>query len=144
MNPGAGKLGVFRGLFKPGRFSLGVWMLIFVMLAGFACNMPALSTRKPEPGPLQFTATLAPTWPVAAEKTIQPTARPAFLPPGLVEVQPLAHSELQPTIEPVFYFNQSMDRASVESAFEFQPQLSVRYEWLDDSTLRLVWSPHSR
>jgi uncharacterized protein YfaS (alpha-2-macroglobulin family) len=113
-------------------------MLIFVMLAGFACNMPALSTRKPEPGPLQFTATLAPTWPVAAEKTIQPTARPAFLPPGLVEVQPLAHSELQPTIEPVFYFNQSMDRASVESAFEFQPQLSVRYEWLDDSTLRLV------
>ncbi len=31
-----------------------------------------------------------------------------------------------------------MDRASVEGAFQLEPALPVRFEWLDDSTLRVV------
>ncbi len=51
---------------------------------------------------------------------------------------PLSGSDLGPKITPVFYFNQPMDRASVESALQSQPAFPVRYEWIDDSTLRLV------
>ncbi|RPJ37316.1 MAG: hypothetical protein EHM21_18185, partial [Chloroflexi bacterium] len=39
---------------------------------------------------------------------------------------------------PVFYFNQAMQRPSVEAAFQSQPDAAGRFEWLDDATLRYV------
>ncbi len=71
--------------------------------------------------------------PVGETATAQPFTLNT-LPPGLVEVTPLSGSDLGPKITPVFYFNQPMDRASVESALQSQPAFPVRYEWIDDST----------
>lgn len=113
-------------------------MLVLVMIASMACTTPSIKKDQPEPGPANPTATLVPTARIIEEKTVFPTPTAAPLPPGLVEVLPVSHSDLQPTIAPVFYFNQPMDRISVESSFQIQPQISARYEWIDDSTLRLV------
>ena len=62
----------------------------------------------------------------------------ANLPPALVEVEPLPHSEIGPGTTPVFYFNQPMQRASVEGAFKTQPDLTGRFEWLNDTAVRFV------
>ncbi|GAP08080.1 large extracellular alpha-helical protein [Anaerolinea thermolimosa] len=60
------------------------------------------------------------------------------LPPVLVETDPPPGSEISPTSPLVFFFNQPMDRPSVEAALQGQPPLSGRFEWLDDSTVRFV------
>ncbi|HTX79779.1 MAG TPA: Ig-like domain-containing protein, partial [Longilinea sp.] len=60
------------------------------------------------------------------------------LPPALVEVEPQAGSQvgLQGTI--TLYFNQAMDRASVEAAWQLQPAVSGTLKWLDDATLQFT------
>lgn len=139
MNPGAGKCAFFETTkSKPGRFVRSLCLLVFVMLFSMACSTPTTTPKQPEPGPARPTATLVPTKPVIEEKTAEPVIPAVLYPPGLVEVQPLANSELQPAITPVFYFNQTMDRASVESSFQAEPQMAVRFEWIDDATMRLV------
>lgn len=121
--------------------------LLVVALVLQACSMPqidlnALSTT-PRP---TLAATLArPQAVTQAETPVpqqddQPVEQPpdVLLPPALVEVDPLPGSELRPGDQPVFYFNQPMDRDSVEAAFAAQPEQDGRLEWVDDATLRYI------
>ncbi len=65
--------------------------------------------------------------------TPAPSAGP--LPPAIVETAPLTGSELTLTSSITFYFNQAMERASVEAALTGEPALSGAFAWTDDATL---------
>ncbi|MDH5506398.1 MAG: Ig-like domain-containing protein [Anaerolineae bacterium] len=62
-------------------------------------------------------------------------------PPALVESAPMAGSEIPLAGPLTFYFNQPMDKASVEAALDRQPGWLGNMDWLDDSTL--VFTPQS-
>jgi uncharacterized protein YfaS (alpha-2-macroglobulin family) len=121
-------LGIDHGVLK----HYGPYFAVLVVLLVFSgCSFPSPETDTPTPSPFQeFEEQPTATFPV------EPTPTPQALPPGLVESHPLPNSEVGLEGPVVFYFNQSMDHASVESAFS---GLSGRLEWLDDSTL--VFTP---
>ncbi|NOY98027.1 MAG: hypothetical protein GXP40_02330 [Chloroflexi bacterium] len=73
-----------------------------------------------------------PTQPAATPTAAAP-AQP--LPPVLVETNPPNGSQIPRQAAITLYFNQPMDRASVESAFGVQPDTSGRFDWLDDATV---------
>ncbi len=135
MYPGVNKRGISSVFANSGRIVKLLWVLIILLIAGQACALPSQGPQEDA----QVIPTAVPTIVIALEETKTAVPTPvAPLPPALVEVVPLSHTELAPGIAPVFYFNQPMDRASVEASLEIQPPLAARYEWLDDSTLRLI------
>jgi uncharacterized protein YfaS (alpha-2-macroglobulin family) len=109
-------------------------LLLFIigLLVSQACDLPFSE----EPAP-----TLAPTG-TAASVVSQPTdaalpteVPPEPLPPAIVEILPLPGSTLHLSDGITLYFNQSMDRDSVEAAMQFDPHVSVQFDWLSDDTL---------
>lgn len=100
-----------------------LWFLGIILLLALACKLPAgLVARFMEP---TATATLTPT----------PTRTPQPLPPTVVETEPERGSQI-PLSEPItIYFNQAMDRASVEGAFRTGPTTPGELHWQDDSTV---------
>jgi uncharacterized protein YfaS (alpha-2-macroglobulin family) len=119
----------YRRLFFP---------LLVLLLVSLSCSMPDLSRRSTDitQPTTAFTMEAAvPVQPGIAE--VQPTSAVNY-PPTLVETDPLPSSELAPGQSPVFYFSQPMERASVEASFDVQPEVSGRFEWLDDSAVRFV------
>ncbi len=120
----------------------GIFLLVGILLAvSMACSLPSLGQQQAPTAP----ATLTPLVPgatapaggpglPAAQSEQQTTLAP--LPPALVEVNPLPLSELAPGAAPVIYFNQPMERASVEASV--QSSVSGQFEWLDDATVRFV------
>lgn len=57
------------------------------------------------------------------------------LPPAVVEVSPLAGSELSIDGAVTFYFNQSMNQPSVEAALSVSPVQEGLFEWIDSATM---------
>ena len=104
-------------------YILVVTLLMFVS----ACSFPSSKTETPHPSPSQEVIQ-QPTATLPSNPT--PTPRP--LPPGLVESDPFPNTELDLEGSVTFYFNQSMDRPSVEAAFSGLPG---SLSWIDDSTL---------
>jgi len=104
--------------------------LLFILSLSLACSLPArLQKTTPAPTPAP-TATMLP-----------PTPTPQPLPPAIVESDPLPGMEL-PLQQPItLYFNQPMERASVEAALHVQPELQGSLNWRDDATL--VFEPAS-
>lgn len=112
--------------------------ILLILLTSLACSIPAMRQATGTPGSLAATATPAP---LAGTPAVVPQAQAAVdvqFPPALVEVDPLPGSVLSAGSAPIFYFNQPMNRASVEGALQVEPALPARFEWLDDATLRLV------
>ena len=68
-------------------------------------------------------------------------AREPGLPPEIIETEPLNGSRIGLQEEIVFYFNQPMDRVSVEDALRLEPQDAGEFSWLDDATLK--FTPHA-
>lgn len=133
------------------------WLLplALLVLAGLACSVPSLSRFSPsQPGPeaggTPQAVTGAAETPAGSQMETPGASSTAqgLLPvqpdpeqiaaPALVEVSPLPGSELGAGAAPVLYFNQPMDRASVEAAFQVQPEIPGRLEWVDAATLRFV------
>ncbi|HEB65919.1 MAG TPA: hypothetical protein ENJ02_10310, partial [Chloroflexi bacterium] len=102
-----------------------LWVLSVVLVLSVACSLPGVGTsRLPQSAPA--TPTLPPP----------PTATPrADLPPALIETDPPLGSEISPQQGITFYFNQPMQRASVEAALQGGENVSGRFEWLDDATV---------
>ncbi len=70
---------------------------------------------------------------------VTPTAeRRAGLPPSIIETQPLNGSRIGTQEEIVFYFNQPMERASVERSLRVEPNDAGSFRWDDDATLRFT------
>jgi alpha-2-macroglobulin len=57
------------------------------------------------------------------------------LPPALVEVSPFPDSVIALNQPITLYFNQAMDRGSVEAALHFEPRISGRFDWSDAQTV---------
>ena len=71
----------------------------------------------------------------AALPSATPTQVPPTLPPALVETDPLAGAQIALENPITFYFNQAMQRTSVEAAVSGEPALSGSFSWKDDSTV---------
>ncbi len=96
-----------------------------VILIGIACGLPFGGNPTPRAQEAIATPTLPPL----------PTATPEPLPPGLVESDPPIHAEM-PLDGPItLFFNQPMDRESVEAALKSQMQQKLSFTWVDDSTV---------
>jgi len=93
------------------RFHTIIYLTLTAVLM-FSCALPGLPVSQPEP---------------------TPTAFQEPLPPVLSEVTPLDGSQLGLDEPITFYFNQPMDRNSVEAALFGLPPGS--HTWNDDSTL---------
>ncbi len=134
-----------------------IFAALILALVALACALPDFSDFNIRPAkvtvtPLQLEtlaqATLTAAAPEAGVQngTLAPKdwapgspEKPAVsLPPALVEVEPIPGSEIGPGTAPVFYFNQAMDRGSVERAFTTQPDLGGRFEWIDDAAVRFI------
>ncbi len=93
-----------------------LFILIVVSLLFSACSMPN-------------------TTPVTQQPAATPTALQQSFPPGIVETVPLAGSQIEVQEAITFYFNQPMDRASVETAWSVDPVVGGEFIWVDDATL---------
>ncbi len=113
--------------------------LALLIVVSNACSLPTI------PLPWQPTATANPTeipqaTPVATlppTPTIQPT--PAQnLPPALVETNPLPLTEIGPKTSFTFYFNQPMERGSVQDALQADPAVAGSFQWMNDATVKFI------
>ncbi len=109
---------------RPPR-SLGLLMSA-LLLAGLACSLPGLGRLLPGAGRAEPTPTRRPLESVA---------------PQLVESDPAAGEELLPLDPVTLYFDQPMDRASVEQAIDLQPSVGGAFEWLDERSLQFQPDP---
>ena len=102
-----------------------IWLPLLLVALSLACSLPTIG--KPTATPPAPTPT--------ASATPRPTPTPQPLPPAVIENDPPVGSEL-PLAGPItLYFNQPMDRASVEAAFRQQLAMSGTFTWIDDLTL---------
>ncbi len=114
------------------------WLVIAVTLwlvVGTACSLPGIwqptevvntpvgATPQPTKA---ITAPAQPTKPPQTQVTQSP------LPPALVESTPLPSSELGPKQPVILYFNQAMEKASVEGALQAQPAVAGSFKWLNE------------
>jgi len=111
-----------------------LWFLLLLILAiGLACSLPSQS--QPENGARTPEIVDNEGSPPSPTLPPPPTPTPQPLPPALVEVNPMPGTDIALQGEFTFFFNQPMDRGSVESALVGDPQLSGQLSWLDDATL---------
>ncbi|MBN2148204.1 MAG: Ig-like domain-containing protein [Anaerolineales bacterium] len=103
-------------------------LLILLVILSLACSLPGNG----QPTPLAQGTELPPA---------TPTPAPIPLPPALLETDPLPGSTLSLSAPVKLYFNQPMERASVEGALSGEPPLSGSFTWLDDTTL--TYTPDS-
>ena len=96
-----------------------------LLLAALACSFPGLG---PPPSPAEETA--------ETEALVSPTPLPP-LPPTLIETYPPQGVELSLQGAITLFFDQSMDRTSVEPALRLEPPVETQLDWLDDMTLRI-------
>jgi alpha-2-macroglobulin len=102
------------------------------LLLSMACSLPAIPfISRSDP----FTAGADPT-PSATLPTL-PTSIPQ-IPPTLIETRPLPGSSFDMASGLTLYFNQPMDRASVESALIIDPQVEGEFTWPDEATLQFL------
>lgn len=104
-------------------------VLIFLLAAlmlGTACNLPAEIQG------------LFPSAAATASPPPPPTATPQPLPPAVVETDPPAGSTIGLKQPITFYFNQAMDRNSVEAAFNGQPGITGKLTWQSASILEFI------
>lgn len=100
---------------------LGMIALLVLLVSG--CSFPSREQDSPD-----GTATT-----VLQARSVGP------LSPALVETTPMPGSEIPVAGEITFYFNQAMDKSSVETAIKGSPALNGTFRWTDDATL--VFSP---
>lgn len=106
-------------------------ILILLLTSTIACNIPFVRQYFEPKETITEDGVISPTH--SQTPTITPTPRP--LPPALVEVEPVAGAVVPVNSPFTFYFNQPMDKPSVEAALKGSPNLSASFQWLDDATL---------
>jgi len=118
------------GVAKRKRF----WLRLFALLVflSIACNVPAWDNPfgTGQTGNEQKGISSEPPTPIPS-----PTATSKPLPPGVIEMKPAPGSVLSANQPFTMYFNQPMDRASVEADLRVDGKTPARVSWQDDSTL---------
>lgn len=105
-----------------------MWVLAACLVAGAACNLPAGWQSRFG----KATATTLPT------STPAPTLTPQPLPPAVIETRPERGSRVALSGEVTLYFNQEMDRSSVQRALSMDPDVDAQLQWIDPATLQVV------
>lgn len=112
-------------------FIFTLWTLVVT-----ACTLPGIWQPSEEPGkttPQAQTPTIQRPLQTVVQPTVaQPKPTAAPLPPALVESTPLPSSELGPRQPIILYFNQSMEKGSVEGALHSAPAVAGHFKWLND------------
>ncbi len=99
-----------------------------LVILSLACSLPGVTLKNP--------ASATPTSPMPTTPPPIPTPQP--LPPALVESDPPPGSVI-PLARPItLYFNQDMDRPTVEGALSGRPRLSGKFSWVNDSVMTFV------
>ena len=113
-------------------FSLSDYKKLALMLALFILTFSAcsLTDRITLPNSITSTPQVALATPTKVQTEV--------LPPEVVETVPLDGSQISLREEIVFYFNQPMDRASVESAIHVEPAVPGNFSWMDDATIKFT------
>jgi len=93
-----------------------LFLLLILSLLFSACSLPGVAPTE-----------------IASPAT--PTPIPQTLPPTVVETVPLNGSQIGTQEEIKFYFNQPMDRVSVEGAWSADPAVEGDFIWADDATV---------
>ncbi|HEX6302914.1 MAG TPA: Ig-like domain-containing protein, partial [Anaerolineales bacterium] len=107
-------------------------LLVHLLIAlSFACSFPIISQETPTPTAPPQIASRTGTPPPPPT----PTSTPQPLPPQIIEVDPPPGGELPVQGGITLYFNQAMDRDSVEAALSGQ---AGRFEWQDDASLTIL------
>ncbi|MBP1694685.1 MAG: hypothetical protein H6Q37_2568, partial [Chloroflexi bacterium] len=101
---------------------------ITLILISMACTMPVIRTPTVAP----ISATPSPTSPPP-----QPTPTRRALPPALVESTPPPGTEIPLNSLITLFFNQPMNRTSVEAALKAHAFLISNLVWSDDATLTI-------
>ncbi|MBT7601862.1 MAG: hypothetical protein HN560_12400 [Anaerolineae bacterium] len=104
----------------PRNFHKSLFLLIILSLIVSACSLPSILSSPQE----EQIAAATPT--AIVEQS---------LPPDVVETMPLKGSRIGLQEPIAFYFNQPMDRVSVESAWVADPAVAGNFVWADDATL---------
>ncbi len=104
--------------------------LFAILIVTLACSLPGLFARPTSTLPAEPTPTFTPA---------PPTPTPQPLPPAIVESSPPIGGEVPLSGPITLYFNQEMDRQSVESALSLEPGLTGDFTWHDNATL--VFAP---
>lgn len=127
-----------------------IWFMVLIILAGgfqLACALTKKATSTPVPV-LSPTTAVAETNQPTAVPTTAPSSTPAPtytpspsptplppLPPQIVDRSP-SRGEESPVDAPlVIRFDQPMDKPSVETAFQIEPNVPGELSWADDRTL---------
>jgi uncharacterized protein YfaS (alpha-2-macroglobulin family) len=114
------------------RVFLFLAILVFVILA---CSLPSqvqpTETTPTSDATYSEIENIPPTPTIPPPPT--PTAQP--LPPSLVEANPPPGADIPLEGALTLYFDQPMDRSSVEGALVGEPELSGQLSWLDEATL---------
>lgn len=112
-----------------GRRLSRLWFAFSLLLVvSLACSFPRLSSRPtPSPSPTHRAVAESTRLPVAT-----PTPTPQPLPADLVESNPYQGSEVALDGSITLYFNQPMDRETVEASFA---GLEGTFTWIDNSTV---------
>lgn len=116
---------------SPRQRSRSLLILPLLIAVSLACSLPFFGQETPTPTiPAEIeTQVVTPSSPAT------PTPTPQPLPPQLVEVNPPPGAELPVQGEITLYFNQPMDRSSVEAALSGHP---LSLDWKDDATLGIL------
>ncbi len=101
-----------------------------LILVSLVWSLAGCSKVSPTQGALTPTRSV-----VTPTVTATPTPLPQTQPPALVETDPLPGAQIAVKNPITFYFNQPMQRTSVEAALTGQPSLSGSFSWQDDSTV---------
>jgi hypothetical protein len=96
-----------------------------LVIVSLACGLPFMGGPTPTLPDASATPTLQPT----------PTATPQPLPANLVETDPPQSAEVPLNGPITLYFNQPMDRASVEASLASQAQQQLTFNWVNESTV---------
>jgi len=123
---------------KLNRTTILHFLPLLLVIVSLSCSLPGLFQRDQATPQASIQAPAAAT----SQPTSAPAASPAAttpapqpLPPAIVESNPSPRAEL-PLLSPVtFYFNQPMQRDSVESALEVEPTVEGSLSWQNDSIL---------
>ena len=115
------------GIFGKKRTAVGS-VGIALLAAMLACSLPGIS-RRAEPSASPGIT------PSPSSSPAMPTPTPQPLPPAIVETDPLPGVEVPLDGAFTFYFNQPMERSSVESALTAPTSLDGSYTWVDETTL---------
>lgn len=99
-----------------------VYLQISLLLA--ACSLPYKETPTDSPSPEAKLADIA-----LAEQQY---------PPDLVETIPINGSLIGLEDSLTFYFNQAMDKHSVEASFQAEPAISGQFRWQDEASLTFI------